>query len=109
MYLNLKALNCKIECGIPTGVYLNDYELKAGDEVEIYTFTNFLVWKFRTLGVINKIDNGLIRIVTNRECMLLSNDNNNLNKIIKLSRKQETYKKGEMIAKGKIFDGFIAE
>ncbi|MBY6838775.1 hypothetical protein [Clostridium botulinum] len=109
MYLNLKTSNCKIECGIPTDVHLKKYELKTGDEVEIYTFTNFLVWKFRTLGVINKIENGLIRIVTNRECMLLSNDDNNLNNIIKLSRKQETYKKGEMIAKGKSFDGFVVE
>jgi len=107
MYIKMRNYN--IECGISTGVHLNNYELKTGDEVEIYTFTNFLVWKFRSLGVVQKIEDDFIRIVTNRECMMLSNDDIVKNNQIKLSRKQLDYKIGEIVAKGKKYEGFIVE
>ena len=93
MYINLEMCNCKLECGIPTGVFLdkNKYELKTGDEVQVFTFTNFLVWKGRAFGIVEKIEDGYIRILTNKETIRIVNDDKSKDEKIKLSRKQSDY------------------
>jgi len=108
--MNINMSNYNLECGNSTGVYLNDYELKTGDEVKVFTFnSSYLVWTYRSLGVVEKIEDGFVRIVTNKETTKLCNDDVSKNDRIKLSKKQYDYKKGEMVAKGKIHDGFIVE
>lgn len=116
MYINLEIFNSKIECGIPTGVYLEDgYELKTGDEVNIYTYNDVnhafakYIPKYRTKGVVQEYGSyGLVQIITNRECCFIENGKRG-NIFVTLSKKQEDYKKGEEVARGKVYGGFIVE